>query len=171
MDTAAIRELLYEQFGHVVGRVDECPTSAWMVVEAASIEAVARFLRDDERLSFDCLSNLTGTDYPARGKIRIVYDLYSYGLDHSVTLKVDTSRERPVIDSLVHLWPAANWLEREVFDLLGVDFPGHPDLRRLLLPEDWEGHPLRKDYVAAPEYHGISAARESVLDLPDEEGA
>jgi len=64
------------------------------------------------------------------------------------------------------VWPAANWLEREVYDLLGVVFENHGDLRRILLPDDWIGHPLRKDYVEAPEYHGISTIRESMLDIP-----
>ena len=78
-------------------------------------------------------------------------------------LKVDASRDKPKVPSVETVWKAANWLEREIYDLLGVEFVGHSDLRRLLMPEDWVGHPLRKDFVEPDEYHGISTRRESLL--------
>ena len=78
---------------------------------------------------------------------------------------MNADRANPVVPTVESVWPAANWLEREAYDLLGVVFSGHSDLRRILLPDDWVGFPLRKDYVEAPEYHGISTVRESMLDM------
>jgi NADH-quinone oxidoreductase subunit C len=124
---------------------------------------LCRFVRDDPALRFDALSNLSGVDYRADGQIEVIYHLYSYTHRHKLVLKVRTPREEAVLPSVESIWKAANWHEREVFDLLGVKFTGHPDLRRLLMPEDWIGHPLRKDFVEPEEYHGISTQRESLL--------
>lgn len=121
------------------------------------------FLREDPDLRFEALSNVSGVDYRAEGVIEVVYHLYSYTHRHMVVLKVRVPRDEPVLPSVESVWKAANWHEREVYDLLGVRFAGHPDLRRLLMPEDWVGHPLRKDFVEPSEYHGISTRRESLL--------
>jgi NADH-quinone oxidoreductase subunit C len=93
----------------------------------------------------------------------VVYHLFSYRHRHGIVLKVEADRAAPSVPSVEAVWKAANWMEREVFDLFGVEFPGHPDLRRVLLPDDWVGHPLRKDYQEAGGYHGISNVRESPL--------
>jgi NADH-quinone oxidoreductase subunit C len=82
---------------------------------------------------------------------------------HALTVKVGVARDDPRLATVATVWRTAIWQEREIFDLLGVVFAGHPDLRRILLPEDWVGHPLRKDYVEPTEYHGISTKRESML--------
>ena len=132
-------------------------------VEPAAILAVCQFLRDEPDLQFDALSNETGVDYKAKGVIEVVYHLYSYPHRHAIVLKVDAPRDNPVVPSIETVWKAANWLEREIYDLLGVTFEGHSDLRRLLMPEDWIGYPLRKDFVEPEEYHGISTRRESLL--------
>jgi NADH-quinone oxidoreductase subunit C len=95
--------------------------------------------------------------------IEVVYHLLSYRHRHAFVLKVEAARAAPVIPTVEVVWKAANWHEREVYDLFGVDFPGHPDLRRILLPDDWVGHPLRKDYQEAGGYHGISNVRENPL--------
>jgi len=169
MDIKDIQNNLEERFGAVVGPVEGAGNGncdAWIEVDADRIADVAAFLKSGPGLEFDCLSNLTGVDYPDKSYIQIVYNLMSYGLRHELTVKANADRERPVCKSVVRVWPAADWLEREVYDLLGVDFTGHGDLRRILLPDDWVGHPLRKDYVEAPEYHGISTVRESMLDIP-----
>ena len=106
---------------------------------------------------------MSGVDYLKDNKIQVVLHLYSYTHRHQIVAKVDVPRDNPTMPSVEGLWKAANWQEREIYDLLGVVFTGHPDLRRLLMPEDWIGHPLRKDFVEPEEYHGISTRRESLL--------
>ncbi len=96
---------------------------------------------------YNLLSSLTATDwYPVEPRFRVVYHLYSLTEHKRLRLEAKVEGENPRVDSVVSVWPTANWYEREVFDLFGVHFDGHPNLRRLLLPEDWEGHPLRKDF-------------------------
>ena len=163
LDAAGIHARLREQFGDAVGPLDGSGTNTSATVPPARVAEIATFLRDDPALRFDCLSNLSGVDYPKQGHIQIVYHLFSYPLRHAFVLKANATRDDPVVASLVPVWSAADWQEREVFDLLGVTFAGHPDLRRILMPEDWPGHPLRKDFVEPQEYHGISTSRESLL--------
>ncbi len=169
MDIRSIQQILHDEFGAGVGIVEEGRTSTWIEVDSERVPDVCRFLRDQADLEFDALVNLTGCDYPDAGKIQVIYEFYSYLNDHELVVKTDTDRERPSVPTLTDVWPAANWLEREVYDLLGIDFPGHPDLRRLLLPDDWIGHPLRKDYSEQPEYHGIPTTRPNPLDIPGRE--
>ena len=111
------------------------------------IVEVCNFLRDEADTRFNYLSDLTCVHYPLRSEapLEIVYNLYSISRNERVRLKVSLG-EGASVDSVTGVWPAANWMEREVFDLFGVTFRNHPDLRRILLPPDWEGHPLRKDY-------------------------
>jgi NADH-quinone oxidoreductase subunit C len=113
----------------------------------ARIVEVCDFLRQDEETPFNYLSDLTCVHFPdlKEAPFEIVYNLYSIQANERVRLKVSTS-ERDGVDSVTGVWPAANWMEREVFDLFGIRFKNHPDLRRILLPPDWEGYPLRKDF-------------------------
>jgi NADH-quinone oxidoreductase subunit C len=105
------------------------------------------FLRDDPALALSFLSDITAVDlYPNEPRFEVVYHLLSLQSADRLRLKVRTSGENPQVDSLVSVYPSANAFEREVFDLFGIQFAGHPYLRRILMPEDWEGHPLRKDY-------------------------
>ncbi len=107
---------------------------------------VCRFLRDDAEAQFDFLTDLTGRHIPdAEKPFQVIYHLYSFPRNARLRLKVDVGQDE-AIPSVVEVWSGANWMEREVYDLFGIRFENHPDLRRLLLPEDWEGHPLRKDY-------------------------
>lgn len=138
---------------------------AWLTVAPRHVEAVCRHLRDAPELDCDYLECVTGVDYPDLQKIAVVYHIYSYSKKHRVVLKAFLDREAPAIPTLVDVWSAANWQERECFDLLGVVFEGHPDLRRLLLPDDWEGHPLRKDYKEKASYRGIPTERPNPIDL------
>src|ERR1051325_6080784 len=136
---------LKAKFGEAIGDASEFIGQLSVNVAGAQILAVCEFLRDDRETSFNYLSDLTCVHYPDRREapFEIVYNLFSIDANERVRLKVRTSTS---VDSVTGVWPAANWLEREVFDLFGVTFTNHPDLRRLLLPPDWEGYPLRKDY-------------------------
>jgi NADH-quinone oxidoreductase subunit C len=156
-------ERLRARFGERVISADTAAKDPWILVDSAAIVDVCEFVRDDPELRCEALSNLSGVDYKTQGCIEIVYHLYSYAHRHYVILKVRTPRDAAEVPTVEGVWKAANWLEREVYDLLGVTFTGHSDLRRLLLPEDWIGYPLRKDFVEPDEYHGISTRRESLL--------
>jgi NADH-quinone oxidoreductase subunit C len=163
LDAAAIHARLRARFGEAIGELAGTGRDASAVVPAAQVADIARFCKTDPALAFDCLSNLSGVDYPKRSVIQVVYHLYSYHHRHAFVLKVDAVRDNPVVVTVAQVWSHAEWEEREAYDLLGVVFEGHPDLRRLLMPEDWPGHPLRKDFVEPQEYHGISTSRESLL--------
>jgi NADH-quinone oxidoreductase subunit C len=98
---------------------------------------------------------ISAVDRPAENAIELSYELLSIPFARSAALKVRLDRTRPEIDSVSAIWPAANWHEREAYDLMGVHFRNHPDLRRILMPDDWVGHPLRKDYRDPVEYRGL----------------
>jgi NADH-quinone oxidoreductase subunit C len=119
----------------------------WTVIAPARrVLDVARHLRDAPDAAFDFCSDVTATDWPPRAqRFDVIYCLYSTRLRHRVRVKVRAGEDEPV-PSVTVVWPAANWLEREVYDLFGVRFEGHPDLRRILMPDEWQGHPQRKDY-------------------------
>ncbi|AFM06045.1 NADH/F420H2 dehydrogenase, subunit C [Bernardetia litoralis DSM 6794] len=117
---------------------------------------IAHFLYSDERLYFDNLVCITALDN--QDSFEVIYQFYSYPFEHSITLAVllvNEEDKNPVVDSLTSIWKAADWHEREAFDMIGIEFNNHPDLRRLLMPADWEGFPLRKDYKTQENYHGI----------------
>ena len=117
------------------------------LVDAASIVPIFRLLRDDDALRFEMLSDVCAVDYLGESeRFEVVYHLYSITHNHRVRIKARVPEDPCQIDSVVELWPAANWMEREVWDLYGVRFRNHPDLRRILLYEEFEGFPLRKDY-------------------------
>ena len=129
-------------------------------VEPFQWHDVAAYLKDDAELAFDWLGCITAVDYVVDDQVGAVYDLYSMRHKHWFAVKVLVDRNDPVIDSVMDLWPAADWHEREAFDMMGIRFTGHADLRRILLPEDWQGYPLRKDYQFPREYHGIPGTTE-----------
>ena len=116
-------------------------------VERSQIVEILTWLRDDPELRFEMLTDLTATDYsPREPRFEVVYHLYSVSKKHRLRIKIQVPEEDATVDSLYHVWHIADWLEREVWDLYGIRFKGHPDLRRILLHEDFVGHPLRKDY-------------------------
>lgn len=164
MEAKGIYERLERRFGGKVSGFKGDVSDPYLLVDAQAIVEVCRFLRDEPELKFEILSDLTGLDFPKENKIEVVYHLYSYPQRHQIVLKVDLPRAEPRVSTLEGVWKAANWLEREVFDLFGVSFDGHSDLRRIMLPEDWVGHPLRKDYVEQEEYDGISTQREPLVE-------
>jgi NADH-quinone oxidoreductase subunit C len=163
MDAKRIHERLQSRFGELISGSGLDAKDPWVAVEAAGIADICHFLHDDPELAFDSLSNLTGVDLKSENKLQVVYHLYSYEHRHKLVLKVSVPRDEPTLPTVEVVWKAANWLEREAYDLVGLEFIGHSDLRRLLMPEDWIGHPLRKDFVEPEEYHGISTRRESLL--------
>jgi NADH-quinone oxidoreductase subunit C len=117
-----------------------------IVVAAAQIVDVARHLRDGSDAAFDMCSDVTASDWPSRAeRFDVIYCLYSTRHRRRVRVKARVAEHQPIA-SVTPVWPGANWLEREVFDMFGVNFTGHPDRRRILMPEDWQGHPQRKDY-------------------------
>jgi NADH-quinone oxidoreductase subunit C len=174
MTPVEIYELSRAHFGEAVRDFHADPKKdkdPWFVCEAASLVPFATWLRDEPIMAFDSLECLTGTDYPGHaekpdeGRIHVALHLWSYSRRHRAVVKVLVPREAPLMPTLSAVWPVAIWQERECFDLLGVRFEGHPDLRRILLPDDWVGHPLRKDFVEAAHYHGIPTTRPAPLDL------
>ncbi|MCU0690213.1 MAG: NADH-quinone oxidoreductase subunit C, partial [Polyangiaceae bacterium] len=191
MDPKGIFEALVSKFGDDVvfgfnqAAVKGCDSHFF--VNPERLPDVARYLRDAPHLACDYLECVSGVDYPdapvatpppnvqgaeaqraddaKKGTIHVVYHVFSYAEQHRAVVKVSLPREAPEMPTVSTVWSAANWQERECYDLLGVTFRGHPDLRRIMLPDDWVGHPLRKDYKEAPEYHGIPTTRPDPLEL------
>ena len=117
---------------------------------------VCQVLYQNPATYFDMLSCITGIDNgPEAGTMEVAYNLYSIPFDLHLMIKVVLPREAAAVDSVTHIWKSADWLEREVFDMYGIRFNNHPDLRRILMPADWEGHPLRKDYKHQEYYRDI----------------
>ena len=155
-----IKLKLVSTFGDsVILKEEVTGLQAALFVHVEDLVPVCFFLRDTEGLYFDFLSNITAVDY--EDHFTIVYHLSSLPYQHTLVLKVELEGNRsldelPEIPSVTPIWRTADWHEREAFDLMGIYFSGHPDLRRILLPDDWEGYPLRKDYQEAEKYHGIN---------------
>lgn len=163
MNGTEIYQKLVARFGESKVLGHEALLSEAIRVAPESLRDVSKFLRDDETLGLDFLRAITGID--RKDAIEVVYQLFSYPQRHGIALKVRLDRDAPVVASVSDIWPAANWHEREAFDLLGVTFSGHPNLKRLLLPEDWVGHPFRKDYERPAHYHGIPTTRGPAVDV------
>jgi NADH-quinone oxidoreductase subunit C len=143
---------LKEKFAGV--EVVECPGEPYVVVDGAQLLEVCRFLKETPELSFDYLACQSGADDTVN--FWSIYHLYSVAKNHRAVLKVKLPRDDSAsVASVCAIWPAANWHERETFDMYGIRFEGHPDHRRILLPEDWPGYPLRKDYDFPDHYQGI----------------
>jgi NADH-quinone oxidoreductase subunit C len=152
MQGSDILARLQERFGAAVLATHAEHGDDTVLVDLRALPEVLQFCRDDAALRFDMLMDLTAVDYltyPGREdapRFEVVYHLYSVPHNHRVRIKAGVEEDAPVVPTAVLLWPIANWLEREVWDMYGLRFADHPDLRRLLLYEQFEGHPLRKDY-------------------------
>ena len=162
MEFLNIKSLLEEKFGpDVTEGFDAQAVQPFIIIPVHRIGEVCTFLYEDERIYFDFLSCLTGIDNgPEAGTMEVVYHLYSIPYDHHLVLRVIFPRDSeadslPSVPTVSHVWRTANWHEREAFDLLGIHFEGHPDLRRIFMPADWVDHPLRKDYTVQEKYHGV----------------
>jgi len=164
---------LRQKFGEKISGANLENIDPWIEVKPEGIVEVCRYLRDEPSLAFDYLNSVTAVDYfhtdekkAAKSEwdphVEVVYHLFSIQHKHSLVLKVmlprwlnDEPGKLPEVPSVAEVWNTANWHEREVYDLVGVKFTGHPNMRRMLCPEDWVGHALRKDYEMPLEYHGI----------------
>lgn len=144
---SVVAESLRSWNPQAVAEVIEYRGETTIVVPRELLRAAAEHCRSDAKLRFNLLTDATCVDrFPVEPRFELNYHLVSIPRRDRVRLRVRVSGADAVVDSLVPVWPGANWLEREIFDLFGIRFNGHPDLRRILLPEDWEGHPLRRDY-------------------------
>src|SRR5216684_80206 len=152
MEAVYVYERVKQRFPDKVLEVSDKKPDPFAVIEPGAIVEVSHFLRDDPETAMDCLSNETGVDY--KDRIEVVYHLYSYSHRHGCVLKVKLPRDNPTVTTVEEIWKSANWMEREIFDLLGVTFEGHSDMRRILMPED---------FVEPLEYHGIATVRESPI--------
>jgi NADH-quinone oxidoreductase subunit C len=173
MSGQAFLDQLSQKFGDKISGANLENVDPWIEVALDGLLAICAYLRDEPSLAFDYLNNLTAVDYLHTDEkkaakstwqphLEVVYHLFSMQHKHSLVLKVmlprwqdDAPGKLPQVPSVAGIWSTAEWHEREVFDLMGVEFTGHPNLRRVLCPEDWVGHPLRKDYQMPMEYHGI----------------
>ncbi len=151
MDPEQIAKMIEEKFpGDVLGE-SQWAGQVSVLLQKDRIADICRFLRDEPSIKMDHLADLTAVDYSAYPgdtgpRFEVVYNLISTGYRHRIRLKARLPEDNPRIDTVSGVWNTANWHERETFDLMGILFNGHPDLRRILMPEDWEGHPLRKEY-------------------------
>ena len=136
---------------------DASATDPWIRIPAGRLAAAASFLKSDSELDFDTLHCVSGVDWPGDDPpaVEVVYHLFSLPKKHWIVLKVRTPRKGGVLPTLETVWKAANWHEREVFDLFGIRFEGHSDHRRILLPADWPGHPLLRDWEWPETWHKI----------------
>jgi NADH-quinone oxidoreductase subunit C len=146
MDNTTVIERLRGAGPDAISSTSEFRGQLNVYVKRDAIVEVTRFLRDDPQLNYNFLENLCAVDYLGRDpRFEIVYHLISHQNHHRVCLKVGVPEHDPSVATLTSLWPTANWQEREIYDLFGITFVGHPGMYRILMPDDWEGYPLRKD--------------------------
>ncbi|MDH5368087.1 MAG: NADH-quinone oxidoreductase subunit C [Cyclobacteriaceae bacterium] len=154
-----IQNILKSALGDdLIIKLDESSSPPTIVVLKENLLAIAHQLYKHEQLYFDMLSCITGIDNGAESEtMEVVYNFYSIPFERSLMIKVMVERdEKAEVPSLTEIWKTANWQEREVYDLFGIHFNNHPDMRRILMPEDWKGHPLRKDYQDPEKYRGMN---------------
>ena len=159
MEPQAIHDRVAARFADKVTAFQADALQPWTVVAPGAIAEVAAFCKSEPDLSFDNLMCLSAVDYAAvkdvAPHLEVVYHLYSYRHGHVHVLKAMLPREGPSLPTVETVWGVANWHEREAYDMFGIVFTGHTDLRRILLPDDWEGFPLRKDWVDPEFYNGM----------------
>jgi len=156
MSIEEIKNIIEKGIEDIEVNTDENCTPQALKIGKAHLIEVCKLLHSNDQLYFDMLSCITGIDNGSEeNTMEVVYNLYSIPFEIKLMLKVELDRNKPSVHSVGEIWKTALWHERETFDLLGIDFENHPDLRRILLPHDWEGHPLRKDYKHQDYYRGI----------------
>jgi NADH-quinone oxidoreductase subunit C len=157
MEPKVLHERLVARFGEKIAGANLEAASPYVVVAADGLLEVATFCKSDPDFAFDNLMCLSAVDWPKENppRMEVVYHLLSYEHGHTFALKVHLPRESPSVHTVEGVWGVANWHEREAYDLFGIAFVGHSDLRRILLPDDWVGHPLRKDWQDPDFYNGM----------------
>ncbi len=154
MQTSELIAKIKEKLDKDALEITETPFDDILIeINKDAILSVMETLRNDPELRFDALLNHLGVDHKER--FSVVYNLFSFNLDRKITVKAYLDRENPEISSIESVFAGINWFERETFEMLGITFTGHSNLQRLLLPPDWEGYPLRKDYAFPDQYHGV----------------
>lgn len=161
-------EALRSAFGDSILEVKLFRGETTVIVVPQEVRKVASFLRDTPGLVYNFLSDISAVDYypdygDRPGRFGVSYHVYSLLYNRRLRLKAHVDEDAPEIPSVIQVWPAANWLEREIFDMMGITFVGHPDLRRLLMPEDWDGHPHRRDYPLGYETPQFSFNAEEIM--------
>ena len=147
---------LLKKFNNSISK-DE--TGNFFIVNVEAWKEIAKFLKDDKEMLFDYLMSITSYDLGESVKFGIAYNLYSTSLKHYIEIRVEVE-EGVEIPTVSNLWKAADWHEREAFDMMGIVIVDHPDMKRILLPEDWEGYPLRKDYKTPDYYNGMPVPKD-----------
>jgi NADH-quinone oxidoreductase subunit C len=155
MTPAEIHQKIQERFGATVQEFNGEAVDPYIVVAASAVHEVGMYLRHEPDLQFDALMCLSGVDYGPEKTLGVVYHLFSTSQRHKITLKAEVPRQDGTLPTVSDIWRTAEWHEREAYDLYGMRFAQHPDPRRILLPDDWEGYPLLKDYRVQEFYHGI----------------
>lgn len=150
-----LAELLEKYFGDRISIVPNATPYTLLVAKENLLDTM-NTLHSYDDFFFDRLTSISGVDFPEKSMMEVVYHLDSIPREFQLAIKVQLDRKNPVVPSVSAIWKSADWHERETYDLFGIEFTGHPDLRRILLPSDWKGHPLRKDYQEQEKYHGIT---------------
>lgn len=153
MDGEQVYKILSEKFGNNIKQFQANTLPQSIIVETKAVVEVCGFLKQEKGLEFTSMISLSGVDLKDQGKLMVVYHLGSMQHKHKIALKVELDRNNPHLPTVEKVWKGANWYEREAYDLYGIIFDNHPDLRRILLPDDWEGYPMRRDYVYPKRYH------------------
>ena len=149
-------EILLDKFKNKINKIDN---SEALLIDADSWKEVSKFIKNDKEMKFDYLMSISSYDKEEGGLYGVAYNFHSTSLKHYLEIRIEVSSEQE-IESIAHIWRAADWHEREAYDMMGIKFINHPDMKRILLPEDWEGYPLRKDYKTPNYYNGMPVPKD-----------
>jgi NADH-quinone oxidoreductase subunit C len=153
-----VSDIIKEKFhGSVI--VPEEPQNDYIHLNSENWKEIAKFIKTDKELKFDSCQCITGIDLGEQANLEVRYNFHSMKHKHKIEIRIETDRKKPNIPSVEQVWRGADWHEREVYDMFGIKFKGHRDLRRMLLPDDWKGWPLRKDYKTPNMYNGMKVPK------------
>ncbi|MEE8340879.1 MAG: NADH-quinone oxidoreductase subunit C [Candidatus Neomarinimicrobiota bacterium] len=153
-----VSEILEVKFPDSIIKPEE-PHNDFIQISSEQWKVIAQFLKTDSKLYFDSCQCITGVDLGLEQELEVRYNFHSMKFKHNIEIRIAVERKKPSIPSVEQIWRIADWFEREVFDMYGIRFKGHRDLRRMLLPDDWKGWPLRKDYKTPNIYNGMKVPK------------